>query len=39
MKAFPLEKLRLATVDEMASSEFIAQAVTDVEEELRGGQL
>ncbi|CAE7522180.1 unnamed protein product, partial [Symbiodinium necroappetens] len=39
VKAFPLEKLRLATVDEMASSEFIAQAVTDVEEELRGGQL
>ncbi|CAE7238450.1 TY4B-J, partial [Symbiodinium sp. CCMP2456] len=39
VKAFPLEKLRLATVDEMASAQFITQAVTGVEEELRGGQL
>ena len=39
VKAFPLEKIRLATVDEMASAEFITQAVTDVEEELRGGRL
>ena len=39
VKAFPLEKIRLATVDEMVSAEFITDALKDVQEELRGGRL
>ncbi|CAE7565107.1 TY4B-J, partial [Symbiodinium sp. KB8] len=39
VKAFPLEKLRLATVDEMTSADYVTQAVQDVEKELQGGHL
>ena len=39
VKAFPLEKLRLATVDEMTSADYVTQAVQDVEKELQGRSL
>ena len=39
LKAFPLEKLRLATPDEMVGSQFITKALQDVEEELQNGTL
>ena len=37
VKAFPLEKVRLATPDEMTSSQFITDALKDVEAELTKG--
>lgn len=37
VKCYPLEKLRLATCDEMVSAEFIAGALKDVQEELNKG--
>ena len=39
VKAFPLEKVRLATLDEVASSDFVSDALKQVEEELQGGKL
>ena len=39
LKAFPLEKLRLAAPDEMVGSQFITKALQDVEEELQNGTL
>ena len=39
VKAFPLEKVRLATPDEMTSSQFITDALKDVEAELTKGNL
>ena len=37
VKAFPLEKLRLATADEMMGSQFITKALADVEASLQDG--
>ena len=39
VKAFPLEKIRLATLDEMVSAEFVNDALKEVEAELQGGQI
>jgi hypothetical protein len=39
VKVYPLEKLRLATPDEMVSAEFITAALKDVEKELESGTL
>ena len=39
MKAYPLEKIRLATADEMLSAEYIVGALKDVEQEISGGRL
>ena len=39
VKAFPLEKVRLATPDEMTSSQFITDALKDVEAELSKGNV
>ncbi|CAE7743820.1 unnamed protein product [Symbiodinium sp. CCMP2456] len=39
VKAFPLEKLRLATPDEMMGAEYITHALQDVEDELKKGIL
>lgn len=39
VKAYPLEKIRLATADEMLSAEYITGALKDVMKELEGGQL
>ena len=39
VKAYPLEKIRLATADEMVSAEFITNALADVQAELDGGTL
>ena len=39
VKSFPLEKIRLATVDEMVSAEFITDALKEVQRELQGGRL
>ena len=39
VKAYPLEKIRLATADEMVSAEFITDALKEVQEELDGGTL
>ena len=39
IKTFPLEKVRLATPDEMTSSQFITDALKDVEAELRKGNV
>lgn len=38
VKAYPLEKIRLATADEMVSAEFITDALKEVEAELGQGQ-
>ena len=39
VKAYPLEKIRLATADEMVSTQFITNALLDVQAELDGGTL
>ena len=39
VKAYPLEKIRLATADEMVSAEFIVGALREVEGELEEGRL
>ena len=39
VKAFPLEKIRLATLDEMVSAQFVTDALKEVEAELQGGQI
>ena len=39
VKVYPLEKLRLATPDEMVSAEFITAALKDVEKELESETL
>eukprot|EP00913_Durusdinium_trenchii_P029093 g27278.t1 len=39
VKAYPLEKIRLATADEMLSADFIVGALKDVEGELAGGKM
>ena len=39
LKAYPLERIRLATADEMLSAEFITNALRDVQDELEGGRL
>ena len=39
LRALLLEKLRLATVDEQVSAQFITDALEDVENEVRGGQV
>ncbi|CAE7880449.1 RE2, partial [Symbiodinium necroappetens] len=39
VKAFPLEKIRLATLDEVASAQFVNEALKEVETELQGGQM
>ncbi|CAE7829188.1 unnamed protein product [Symbiodinium microadriaticum] len=39
VKAFPLEKLRLATPDEMMGAEYITGALQDVEAELKNGTI
>ncbi|CAE7731049.1 RE2 [Symbiodinium sp. CCMP2592] len=39
VKAYPLEKVRLATADEATSAQFITEALQEVEAELRGGNL
>eukprot|EP00435_Cladocopium_sp_Y103_P017212 s2419_g4.t1 len=39
VKCYPLEKLRLATCDEMVSAEYISGALKDVQEELNKGTL
>ena len=39
VKAYPLEKIRLATADEMLSAEYITGALKDVMKELENGQL
>lgn len=39
VKACPLEKIRLATADEMMSSDFIVGALKDVEKELGQGRI
>ena len=39
VKCYPLEKLRLATCDEMVSAEYITGALKDVQEELNKGAL
>ena len=39
LRALLLEKLRLATVDEQVSAQFITDTLEDVENELRGGQV
>lgn len=39
VKAYPLEKIRLATADEMVSAEFITNELQDVQAELDGGTL
>ena len=39
VKAYPLEKVRLATADEMVSAQFITNALMDVQAELDGGTL
>ena len=39
VKAYPLEKVRLATVDETTSAQFITEALREVEKELQGGNL
>ena len=39
VKAFPLEKIRLATLDEMVSAQFVTDALKEVEAELQGGQM
>ena len=39
VKAYPLEKIRLATADEMLSADFIVGALKDVEGELAGGKV
>ena len=39
VKAYPLEKIRLATADEMLSAEYIVGALKDVEQEISGGRL
>ncbi|OLP94024.1 EF-hand domain-containing protein 1 [Symbiodinium microadriaticum] len=39
VKAFPLEKVRLATIDEMASAQYVRESLAEVEKELQGGQL
>ena len=39
VKAYPLEKIRLATADEMVSADFIVGALKDLEGELNDGRL
>ena len=39
VKAYPLEKIRLATADELLSADYILAALKDMEGELRGGRL
>lgn len=39
VKCYPLEKLRLATCDEMASAEYISGALKEVQDELSKGTL
>ncbi|CAE7802348.1 RE1 [Symbiodinium necroappetens] len=39
VKAYPLEKVRLATTEEMVSADYVNQALEDVTKELEGGQL
>ena len=39
LKAYPLERIRLATADEMVSSSFITNALMDVQKELEDGRL
>ncbi|CAE7461836.1 unnamed protein product [Symbiodinium necroappetens] len=39
VKAYPLEKVRLATTEEMVSADYVTQALEDVTKELEGGQL
>ena len=39
LKVYPLEKIRLATADEMVSAEYITNALLDVQKELDEGRL
>ena len=39
VKAYPLEKIRLATADELLSADYILAALKDMEGELQGGRL
>lgn len=39
VRNFPLEKIRLATPDEMLGSQFVVQILEDMQEEMRNGQL
>ena len=39
VKAYPLEKIRLATADELLSADYILAALKDMEGELQGGHL
>ena len=39
VKAFPLEKIRLATLDEVVSAHFVNDALKEVEGELQGGKI
>ena len=39
VKAYPLEKIRLATADEMIGAEYISAALRDVQQELEVGRL
>ena len=39
VKGYPLEKVRLATVDEQVSAQFLTDALKQVEDELRGGRI
>ncbi|CAE7240505.1 TY4B-J, partial [Symbiodinium sp. CCMP2592] len=39
VKAYPLEKVRLATADEATSAQFITDALQEVEAELKGGNI
>ena len=39
VKAYPLEKIRLATADEMIGAEFITNALKDLQAELEGGRM
>ncbi|OLP96030.1 hypothetical protein AK812_SmicGene21834 [Symbiodinium microadriaticum] len=38
-QAFPVEKVRLATLNEMVSAQFVNEALEEVEDELQGGRI